>query len=81
MLKGRQGHVEVTEHQHMQDIAFILKIQHKEGRANQLSLFLSHPSCKSDSLIPVSQKTERRIQVLTWRTVLQVRKGVKFKSF
>lgn len=44
MLKGRQGHVEVTEHQHMQDIFFTLEIQQKKRRANQLTLFLSHPS-------------------------------------
>lgn len=57
MLKGRQGHVEVTEHQHMQDTAFILKMQHKEERANQLSLFVSHPVA---SLIALSQFPRRQ---------------------
>lgn len=46
MLKGRQGHVEVTEHQHLQDIFFffILKIQQEEGEASWLTLLFSHPS-------------------------------------
>lgn len=37
-LKGCQGHVEVTEHQHMQDMFSTLKGQQEEGRANQLTL-------------------------------------------
>lgn len=65
MLKGRQGHAEVTEHQHMQDIFFFNPQNTAERRKSpSINSPSSRPSWKFNSLIPVSQMTERWAQAL-----------------
>lgn len=44
MLKGRQGHVEVTEHQHKQDVFFTLKIQQKGKKGDPISSLSFYPT-------------------------------------